>query len=153
MQRRARAEEDWPAILALANEALPQAPDGNSAWIAARQAFSRANIAGLHCLFEDDAGDLVGFGALEASETPGAFRLFIVMHPKTLRRHGDSAVDVLLREATALGAKVIWMREHADDPLIAFMRRYGFEETQRYALGPEHGAYAGVEVLEVQHRV
>jgi hypothetical protein len=152
MRSRTPTDSDWPDIRALADQALPQAPDANRAWITARQAFSRTGTAGLHRLFEGDDGDTLGFGALEASEAPGAFRLFLVMHPDTLAQHGDAAVADLLGEAASLGAKVVWMREHADDPLIAFMRRHGFEESQRYVLGPEHGAYAGVEVIEIQCR-
>jgi hypothetical protein len=42
------------------------------------------------------------------------------------------------------------MREHADDPLLAFVRGRGFLEARRYVLGIEHGAYAGIKAVEVE---
>jgi len=152
LRTRVPTEADWPAIHAVANEALPTAPDGNEGWIRARRDFDAGN-ARRHYLVEDGAGDVVVYGAVEASGAPGWFRLFLVTHPDRLSRSGEELLGVLLEDARALNGRVVWLREHADDPLVAFATARGFTEARRYVLGAEHGASSGVEVVELERRL
>ena len=149
MRTRRPTDADWPTILALADVALPQAPDGNNAWLDARRAFSVSSRSGVQHLFLDDGEGVLAFGAVEQMGTL-RFRLFLVTRPDQLDLIGDEVLSVLAAEAVDLGADKLWMREHADDPLVEFARKRGFQELLRYQLGPEHGAYAGVDVVELE---
>jgi hypothetical protein len=152
MRSRTPVESDWPAIRALANQALPNAPDGNNAWMAARKAFASGSKRGVHRLFEDDKGSPLAFGAIEETGH-GRARLFLVTHPDRLEIVGDEVLRVLIADANDKGATAVWMREHIEDPLVPFALKRGFTELQRYSLGAEHGAYAGIDVLEIQRRL
>jgi N-acetylglutamate synthase-like GNAT family acetyltransferase len=141
-------DNDWPAIHELANTALPNAPDANAGWLAARQSF--AGPRG-HYVAEG-GGEVVAYGGIE--DGGGArWRLFIVMGAQQLIGGlGDRMLDQLLHDASQLGASTLWMREQADDPLLAFMTDRGFVETKRFTVR-DGSAYDGVEVVELERRL
>jgi hypothetical protein len=148
------SDVDWPAIHAVANEAVPDAPDGNDGWLSARRAFDEASRTRRHYVAEHGEGLIVAYGGVEESGDAGWYRLFLVMRPDRLADDtGDTLFEALNRELASLGARVAWMREQAGDPVLAFALGHGFMETRRYTLGDEHSAYAGVEVVEMQRRL
>jgi GNAT superfamily N-acetyltransferase len=143
---RPATDGDWDAILAVANEALPQAPDGNAGWLDARKRFAGHRT---HYVAESDA-DIFAYGGIEY--TDGArWRLFVVMSPAHLGAGlGDRMLDQLSRDASELGAATLWMREQADDtPVVSFARARGFTETQRFVVR-DGSVYDGVEVVELE---
>jgi hypothetical protein len=154
MRLRPPSDADWPAIHAVANEALPNAPEGNTGWLEARKALPSDQLRRRHYVIEDEGGMVAGYGGIEPAGPRGWFRLFVVIAPKRLDGGaGDLVLVRLLEDARDLGAIAFWMREHADDPLVSWMLTRGFVEARRYTLGPEHGAYAGVAVAEIEHRL
>ncbi len=67
---------------------------------------------------------------------------------------GDSLVEGLLMDARELGAKVVWMRELADDALIPYATARAFEQMSRVVLsGPSAGALDGFEVVALERRL
>jgi hypothetical protein len=118
----------------VANEALPQAPDGNAEWLAARMDLPAA-IERRHYVATDAGGAPVAYGAIERdSPEKRRWRLFIVAREDDLR--GDAGRDLwdrLWGELRIAGAERVWMREQADDAaLIRFARDHGFAETARF---------------------
>jgi hypothetical protein len=77
------------------------------------------------------AGSIVGYGAIEQQDAdPRRFRLYLVPE-----RFGIGIEELLFarlrQDLHDLDAQVVWMREHSTDAsLIAFVRQYGFVETQ-----------------------
>jgi hypothetical protein len=138
--------EDWSAILAVANEALPNAPDGNAGWLEARKRFDgqRRHYVG------EGGGDIVAYGAIEETSGPARWRLFAVMSAARLNDGlGDRMLDQLLHDARELGTSTLWMREQADDALLPFVAARGFVETRRFVVR-DGSAYDGVEVVELE---
>jgi hypothetical protein len=146
---------DWPTIHALANEALPDARDGNAAWLEARRAFDERRSARRHHLAVDGSGLPLAYGAVEGGEEPGRFRFFLVMDPARLQTDVARVLyDRLLADLGELGASTVWMREEAHDSLVDFAKRNGFAETQRFvARGPAAGASAGCEIVVLEARI
>ena len=144
-------DSDWPAILRVANDALPNAPDGNAAWLEARQRFNDNTRRRRHYVAEGN-GEIVGYGAVEEA-SPGRWRTFVVMSPEQLNGGiGDRMLRQLLADIHDLGGGVAWMREQADDrSLLAFVASWGFKETRRYTIDdPSAEAYVRVEVVELE---
>ncbi len=143
-------DADWVAIHAVANEAVLDAPDGNSTWLQARRGFDEGARKRRHYVAEDGDGRIVAYGAVEQGGDAGRYRLFLVMRPDRLEDGtGDALFDALLRDLGSLGAEIAWMREQADDQVLLFALARGFSETGRYVLGADQGVYAGLEVVEI----
>jgi hypothetical protein len=138
--------EDWPAILRIANEALPNAPDGNAGWLEARKRFGGQRR---HYVAEG-GGEIVAYGAIEETSDPARRRVFVVMSPGRLKDGlGDAILNQLLHDSGELGAATVWMREQADDALLPFVSERGFVETRRFTVR-DGSAYHGVEVVEFE---
>jgi N-acetylglutamate synthase-like GNAT family acetyltransferase len=149
---RGAVEDDWPAIRRVANEALPNAPDGNGGWFEARRSFDETRRQRRHYVAEG-GGEVVAYSAIEETDDPERWRVFAVMEPLRLRDGlGERMLDQLLHDAHQLGASTLWMREQADDPLLSFVREHGFAETRRFVIR-DGTAYDGVEVIELERPI
>ena len=105
MRLRPPSDADWPAIHAVANEALPNAPDGNTGWLEARKALPSDQLRRRHYVIEDEGGMVAGYGGIEPAGPRGWFRLFVVIAPKRLDGGaGDLVLVRLLEDARDLGA-------------------------------------------------
>jgi hypothetical protein len=140
--------EDWSAILAVANEALPNAPDGNAGWLEARKRFAGQRR---HYVAEG-GGEIVAYGGIEEAGD-GRWRLFTVMPAHRLNDGlGDRMLAQLLHDAQEVGAATLWMREQADDALLTFLATRGFAEMRRFVVR-DGSAYDGVEVVELERPI
>jgi hypothetical protein len=136
---------DWPSILRVANEALPNAPDGNAGWLEARKRFAGQRR---HYVAEG-GGEIVAYGGIEEAGD-GRWRLFTVMPADRLNDGlGDRMLDQLLHDARELGAATLLMREQADDALLPFVAARGFVATRRFVVR-DGSSYDGVEVVELE---
>jgi hypothetical protein len=127
------APEDWPQIARVANEALPNATDGNRAWLENRRAFAGQRFQ----YVAEDHGSVIGYGAVEQdADNRARWRLFVVMSPLWLNAAvGEKMFLRLQDDARAAGARILWMREEASDEAIAeFAERHGLTEKQRYVV-------------------
>lgn len=143
---------DWDAILRVACEAVPNAPDGNAGWLNARKSFD-ASARTRHHYVGEDGQMVIAYGAIEQDVDARRWRLFIVMSPERLAGEMGSLVfDRLIADLQVEHAKVAWAREHADDVAFAeFARARGFTEAARFVIDePTAGAYQGVEVVEYE---
>lgn len=125
-------EDDWPAILELANAALPWDADGNLEWLENRKQFSGRRR---HYLAEDAAtAQALGYGAVEEGPDPGSFRMFVVMDSALLSTDTATLLyERLLSNLALLEASSIWVREYAaDSAIISFFLEKGFEERSRF---------------------
>jgi hypothetical protein len=126
---------DWPAILAVANVALPFAEKDNEEWLSNRQKFDASHFVRRHYVAEDSAtGQVVAYGAVEEGPQPGQFRVFVVMEPGFLPGLGPQVYTRLDADLNELQPQWIWAREEARDPLVDFLKEYGFEEGTRFTL-------------------
>lgn len=129
---RAPHDDDWPAILALANAALPWDAAGNQEWLENRQQFAGRRR---HYVAEEvPAGRVVGYGAIEEGPEPGIFRVFVVMAPARLQSEtGVLVYERLVADLAKLEARGAWVREYASDaPILAFFGENGFAEQSRF---------------------
>ena len=131
---RAPAEDDWPDILRVANEALPDAEDANAAWLAARRGFDGAALRRRNYVACGPDGRIVGYAGIEQTPGKDSYRVFVVASPERLTSgSGDQMYDALRRDLEELGASSAWMREEARDlPTIDFALRHGFTERERF---------------------
>jgi hypothetical protein len=123
-------DTDLPALLQLADTAVPFDHPGNLRWFQARQAFDDRIALRRHYVVEAASGSIVGYGAIEQQDAdPRCFRIYLVPE-----RFGAGIEDLLFarlrQDLHDLDAQVVWMREYSTDAsLIAFVQQYGFVET------------------------
>lgn len=129
---RAPNDDDWPAILALANAALPWDSAGNEEWLENRMQFTGRRR---HYVAEEvPPGRVVGYGAVEEGPEPGYYRVFVVMDPARLQSETGALVyEQLVADLRQLEARGAWAREYATDgPVLAFFGENGFTEQSRF---------------------
>ena len=129
---------DWPAILDVANAALPWDLEGNREWLEYRKQFDETARTRRHYVAEDPTtGQVVGYGALEEGPDFGIFRVFVVMPPERLRSEaGESIYDRLAADLVDLEARGAWAREYTSDTaILEFLQEHDFfEKQQEYAV-------------------
>lgn len=148
---RKAVETDWPAILEVANAAVPGLPRENQQWLSNRMRFDQTGYTRRHYVALDAAtGDIIGYGAVEGGQEAGRYRLFIVMSPDLLvAGAGDPLYNQLIADLSTLHASSIWARESArDTALLSFLSQHGFHETGRFQL-PD----GGVEVVVMERKL
>lgn len=125
-------DNDWPAILSVANAALPWDAAGNQEWLENRQQFKGRRRH--HVAEETPTGRGVGYGAVEEGPEPGYFRVFVVMAPERLQSEtGVLIYERLVADLERLEARGAWVREYASDaPVLAFFGEHGFAERSRF---------------------
>jgi N-acetylglutamate synthase-like GNAT family acetyltransferase len=130
---RAAIEDDWPAILALADAALPWDTGGNREWLENRKRFGGRRR---HYVAEEEpSGQVAGYGAVEEGPEPGHFRLLVVMDPARLRDYFAAELyQQLTADLVEMEAHGAWVREYArDTPILDFFGERGFVEQNRFA--------------------
>ncbi len=130
---RTPVDEDWSAILRVADEAAPWARTANRAWLENRRAYDLGGLGGSRYV-TIRSGEIIGLVAIEGDLTD-RWRVFIVAGADRLDDGtADALFDQLLADLVTTGGGTIWMREEARDvALLAFARRHGFIENQRFA--------------------
>jgi hypothetical protein len=126
--------KDWPAILAAANASLPWQTDGNQQWLQFRMQFDSVKFPRRHYVAVDSSsGKIVGYGSIEGGETPGRFRVFVVMDAQLLADVGEIIYQRLRNDLSELNAEHAWVREEVRDvKLLAFFENHGFMRSNQY---------------------
>ena len=128
-------DDDWPAILEMADRVLPGASADNRHWLQNRQNFDAARYTRRHYIARlDSEANLSAYAALEEGPDRKQFRLFLILPQHFLPELGEQLLLRLSADLAALEAEKVWAWEDADDPLVAFLLAYGFEARTRFNL-------------------
>ncbi len=127
---------DWPAILQVAHQAVPDAKLENEEWWQNRQDFDTSRLRRRHYVAEDpETGQILAYGAIEEGPKANMYRLFVVMDPSLLEKGlAEQCYARLQGDLTELEAEIAWVREEIRDPIVSFFRGRGFEERSRFML-------------------
>jgi N-acetylglutamate synthase-like GNAT family acetyltransferase len=151
---RAPADDDWPAILALAELSLAELPDPPSQheWLTNRRSFSSSD--GIQRHFVARSGErIVGYASIEHRDktadgkkcVDGVYRLFLVVAPSARTTLGSRLLAKLRESLLDLGARRAWVLEYeADVGLISYLKEVGFVKSASYKL--EDGGHPVVEM-------
>lgn len=139
---RAPRDDDWPAVVDLANRSIADVPGAGAQdeWAANRRTFDQHAGAQQHWVALDPATtDVLGYVAVERRSGDDAARLFVVTDPALRDDVGSRLLHHAIETARRDRAHDITMIEYAaDEAFIDFLRAHGFTETRRFAL-PEGG--------------
>jgi N-acetylglutamate synthase-like GNAT family acetyltransferase len=127
-------QEDWGALLSLANQAAPFASQGNVAWFENRKSFDDSQRIRRHYIAIENEIP-VGYGCIEQhSDALEWLRIFVVCSPENLPGEvGARLYEKLLQNAKELQADHLWAQEYqADEPIGKFFTGHGFEEVRRF---------------------
>jgi len=125
--------KDWEALLDLANQAVPFAPQENAEWLKYRKAFDESQRLRRHYIATENEVP-VGYGCLEQqSDDPHQLRVYVVCSPENLHGQvGQRLYEKLQQDAAELGATHLWAREFQEDkPAYEFFTGKGFRDEQR----------------------
>jgi hypothetical protein len=141
---RAPADDDWPAILALAETSLSEFPNAPSQreWLNNRRSFSLSD--GLQQHFVAAADDqIVGYACIEHRNNitngrkpiDGVYRLFVVVVPSARTTLGTRLLAKLRECLIKLGARKAWVIEYeADVRFISYLQEKGFVKLASFDL-------------------
>jgi hypothetical protein len=98
-------QDDWAALLDLANEAVPFAPQGNMVWLNNRKAFDDTRWFRRQFVAAENEIP-VGFGCIEQqSDDPLWLRVYVVCSPERMNGEvGARLYERVLQEAKESGA-------------------------------------------------
>lgn len=135
IRMRAAQESDWPAILQVANQALPNSKTENKAWLHLRQTFNTERFLQRHYVAESaESGQVLAYGCIEEGPEAMKYRVFVVMAPNLLASLGQKIFDRLLEDLREAQAQWLWVREEADDPVLEFFHQQGFQQTAQFRI-------------------
>lgn len=132
-------DDDWQAILNLANCSLSEMPGAPSQqeWLDNRRSYSPSE--GIQRHFVATSGDqIVGYACIEHRDNlklhppatkaaHGEYRLFVVVAPADRATLGTRLLKLLRQQLIDLGARRVWMTEYeADTRLVSYLERIGF---------------------------
>jgi mycothiol synthase len=126
-------DQDAAAVLAIANAAVPYDREGNELWMRLRRQFDAIRFQRRHYVaLERETQQIIGYGAIEQGQPQPRFRLFLLATSEWLHAGvGAALYKRLMGDLHALGAGIVWMREHQQHhDLLSFMRQSGFVQTQ-----------------------
>lgn len=141
---RAPADDDWPAILALAELSLAELPNapGQQEWLNNRRSFTAAD--GIQKHFVATSGErIVGYACVEhRNQTPnrrkpvdGVYRLFVVMAPSARATLGTHLLAKLRKCLIDLAARRAWLLEYEGDAgFISYLEQMGFVKVANFKL-------------------
>jgi GNAT superfamily N-acetyltransferase len=118
---------DWSPIAKLAFARHEADGPGNDLWLSRRQNFDEANYVRRQFVAED-AGQILGYGAIEQTIYLPRYQLLLVMDPRWLKLGvGDLLLERLLDELKKAGAITVSCKEYASqtEPLT-FLQERGF---------------------------
>jgi GNAT superfamily N-acetyltransferase len=152
LRLRTPEEDDWPALLDLANRSVAGVAGATTQeqWVANRRSFAEVPGVQKHWVAADAAtGEITGYVGVEfRSQDESGARLFVVVEPSQRDDVGARLLTHALDVARREGAADVWLIEYGgDDAFLAFLRAHGFSETRRFALAD--GAEACVMSLHV----
>ncbi len=134
-------DDDWPAILNLAELSLaelPIAPRQNE-WLHNRRSFSQSD--GFQQHFVATVGErIVGYAGAEhrSKAADGVYRLFVVVEPSARATLGTMLLARLRECLITLGARKAWFLElEADARFISYLEQMGFVRVKSSSL--DHG--------------
>lgn len=140
---RAPTDDDWPAILTLAELSLAELPNAPSQleWLNNRKSFSASDGIQRHFVATSGAG-IVGYACIEhRSKSSGkktvedVYRLFVVVTPSARRTLGTHLLAKLRESLIDLGARRAWVAEYeADAAFLAYLEEMGFEKLKTFRL-------------------
>ncbi|HLI78473.1 MAG TPA: GNAT family N-acetyltransferase [Candidatus Binataceae bacterium] len=131
-------EDDWPAILELAQRSLagvPQPPDQRE-WMENRRSFAVSDGVQRHFV-ATDGERIVGYACIERRNAApqGWYRLFVVVEPSARATLGAMLFGELRERLLELGARRTWMMEfEADAGFVAFLEGIGFAKIKSLEL-------------------
>jgi len=144
---RTPCDDDWQAILNLANRSLSEMPGAPSQqeWLDNRRSYSPSE--GIQQHWVAISGDqIIGYACIEhrdnlnlhppATEAAhGEYRLFVVVAPADRATLGTRLLELLGRQLVELGARRVWMTEYeADTHLVSYLERIGFVRQTTFQL-------------------
>jgi GNAT superfamily N-acetyltransferase len=141
---RAPADDDWPAILALAELSLAELPNAPSQqeWLNNRRSFTPADGIQQHFVATSD-DRIVGYACIEyrnkaahrREPVDGAYRLFVVVAPSARTTLGTHLLAKLRDCLIDLGARRAWLLEYeADAGFISYLEQMGFLRLANFKL-------------------
>ncbi|MGA9721326.1 MAG: GNAT family N-acetyltransferase [Candidatus Binatus sp.] len=137
-------DDDWPAILALAELSLAELPDAPSQqeWLNNRRSFTPANGVQRH--FVATSGErIVGYACIEhrnqaayrRKPVDSAYRLFVVVAPSARTKLGTYLLAKLRDSLIDLDARRAWLLEYeADTGFISYLEQVGFARLPGFKL-------------------
>jgi GNAT superfamily N-acetyltransferase len=135
---RAPADDDWPAILELAQLSLAELPNAPSQqeWLNNRKSFSPSD--GIQRHFVATSGErIVGYGCIEHRNqtAPGVYRLFVVVPPSQRTTIGIRLLAKLREILIDVGARRGRVLEYeADAGFISFLEGMRFARSTNFKL-------------------
>jgi hypothetical protein len=144
---RTPCDDDWQAILKLANRSLCEMPAAPSQqqWLDNRRSYSQSE--GIQHHFVAISGDqIIGYACIEHRDNlnlhppatgtaPGEYRLFVVVAPADRATLGTRLLKLLGQQLIELGASRAWMTEYeADALLVSFLEQTGFVRQTTFTL-------------------
>jgi N-acetylglutamate synthase-like GNAT family acetyltransferase len=134
---RAPTDDDWPAILYLAERSLaelPNAPEQNE-WLENRKSFKPSDGIQQHFVATSDER-ITGYACIEQrNKTDGVYRLFVVVAPSARRTLGTRLLAKLRECLIDLSARRAWVVEYeADAGFLAYLEEMGFVKLKAFKL-------------------
>jgi predicted GNAT family N-acyltransferase len=141
---RAPTDDDWPAILALAELSLAELPYAPSQdeWLNNRRSFSPSDGIQQHFVATSDE-QIVGYACIEhrnktnyrAEPVDGVYRLFVVVAPSARRTLGTRLLAKLWECLIDLRARRAWVVEYeADAGFLVYLEEMGFVRLKSFTL-------------------
>jgi hypothetical protein len=135
---RAVGDDDWSAILDLAQRSLTELPAAPSQaeWIQNRRSFSTSDGIQQHFVATSDER-IVGYACVERRNTAahGWYRLFVVVEPAARATLGTTLFANLRERLISLGARHARMVEYdADTGFISYLKDLGFHPRKSSSL-------------------
>ena len=131
-------DDDWPAILKLAELSLAEMPIAPSQheWQRNRRSFTRAEGFQEHFVATQDER-IVGYACVERriSAVDGGYRLFVVVEPPARASLGTVLLAKLRDRLIGLGARYAWFVEYeADTRFLSYLEAMGFVRVRSFRL-------------------
>lgn len=141
---RAPTDDDWPAILTLAELSLSELLNSPSQqeWLSNRKTFSRSDGIQRHFVAISDER-IVGYACIEhrnknidgKKTADDVYRLFVVVAPTARRTFGTRLLAKLRECLIDLGARRAWVVEYeADTGFLAYLEEMGFVKLKTFNL-------------------
>ena len=141
---RAPTDDDWPAILALAELSLSELPNAPSQdeWLNNRRSFSPSDGIQKHFVYTS-SGRITGYACIErrikisrgTEPADGVYRMFVVVAPSARRTLGTRLLAKLRECLINLGACRAWVVEYEDDAgFLAYLEEMGFVRLKTFKL-------------------
>jgi len=145
---RQAGDDDWEAILKVADASLPWQTAGNREWLENRKRFDESFPRRHYVAQADGERRILGYGSLEGGPQAGRFRVFVVTDATLLETVGESLYRRLREDLVCVEAQLLWVREEKrDQAVLSFFQQRGFQAVQQFR------TEQGLEVVMLEQRV